>query len=450
MRIAVAGSGSLGYSIAALLSEEGYDVVLIDGDTNQLEAAKNTLDVMTIEANIASPITLADVDVRGAEILIAVTGSDEVNMVACLLAKKQGIRYTIARIRDIQFEQEADEYLKENFGIDLLLNPELITAHEINRILMTPAALDVEDFADGKIRLFETKIQRDSKLARVTLKDAKLPRGILAGLIFRNHRMIIPHGNDAFMPGDNAYFIGLPEKIEELSHSLVQRDAHKLNRVMIIGAGRTGRALAVLLESQGVEVKVIDNDRARSTLMATKLKSGLSIFGDGTDIDLLTAEGVAEADVFICLTEDDKLNLMLALIARHLSGNKVKTVVRVNRNEYIELIEKVGVDIALSSRLISASEVLAFARSGDVERVTLLEGARAEAIEVNVQTGAPVVGKKLMEANLPTECLVCAYVRDNEAVIPNGLSVLEAGDRVILFVLKRYAKKVIPYFGEVS
>ena len=155
VRIVVVGAGKLGYSIAELLSKEAFDVVVVDQDAAQLEGPKNTLDVLTIHANGASPITMNEPDIRGADILIAVTASDEVNMVACILAKKHGIAHTIARIRDMQFMGEAKEYLKENFDIDLMLNPELITAAEINRILMTPAALNVEDFAHGKVRLFE-------------------------------------------------------------------------------------------------------------------------------------------------------------------------------------------------------------------------------------------------------------------------------------------------------
>ena len=446
MRIVVVGAGKLGYSIAELLSKEQFDVIVVDQDENQLEAAKNTLDVLTIAANGASPITMNDPDIRDSDILIAVTASDEVNMVSCILAKKHGIKHTIARIRDMQFMSEAKDYLKQNFDIDLMLNPELITANEINRILMTPAALDVEDFAHGKIRLFETKVQRKSPLARIPLKEIQLPKGVLAGMIFRDHRMIIPHGDDCLLPHDNAYFIGIPEEIEKFSQSFVQRDARKLHRVLIIGAGRAGRALAAMFDKQDVHVKIIDQDRDRCQQVAAQLVNGIAICGDGTDIDLLLEEGVAEADVVVCLTEDDKLNLMLALLARHLSGNKTKTVVRVARNEYVELMEKVGVDIVLSARLLSASEVLAFARRGGVVSVSLLEGAKAEAVEVIVQQGAPVAGKRLMDVKLPRECLVCAYVRGGEAVIPNGNTVLQPGDRTILFIQTKFSQKVIQYF----
>ena len=444
MRIVIVGAGKLGYSIAELLANEEFDVVLVDQDETRLEAAKNTLDVLTVTANGASPITMNDPDIRSADILIAVTAGDEVNMVACILAKKHGITHTVARIRDMQFLSEAKEYLKENFDIDLMLNPELITAREVYRILMTPAALDVEDFASGKVRLFETKVTRHSPLANIPLKDLEMPKAILAGMIFRDHRMIIPHGDDCLLPHDNAYFIGDPKEIEKFSETFVHRDARKLEHVMIIGAGRTGRFLAKMLDEADVAVKIIDTNRERSRLAAEALENGLAICGDGTDIDLLTEEGVADADAVVCLTEDDKLNLMLALLAKHLGAKK--TVVRVARGEYVDLMEKVGVDIVLPTRLLSASEVLAFARRGGVVSVSLLEGAKAEAVEVIVQEGAPVAGIPLMDARLPRECLVCAYVRGDEAVIPNGASVLLPGDRTILFIQTRFAQKVMKYF----
>ena len=444
MRIVIVGAGKLGYSIAELLANEEFDVVLVDQDETRLEAAKNTLDVLTVTANGASPITMNDPDIRSADILIAVTAGDEVNMVACILAKKHGITHTVARIRDMQFLSEAKEYLKENFDIDLMLNPELITAREVYRILMTPAALDVEDFASGKVRLFETKVTRHSPLANIPLKDLEMPKAILAGMIFRDHRMIIPHGDDCLLPHDNAYFIGDPKEIEKFSETFVQRDARKLEHVMIIGAGRTGRFLAKMLDEADVAVKIIDTNRERSRLAAEALENGLAICGDGTDIDLLMEEGVADADAVVCLTEDDKLNLMLALLAKHLGAKK--TVVRVARGEYVDLMEKVGVDIVLPTRLLSASEVLAFARRGGVVSVSLLEGAKAEAVEVIVQEGAPVAGIPLMDARLPRECLVCAYVRGDEAVIPNGTSVLLPGDRTILFIQTRFAQKVMKHF----
>ena len=446
MRVVIVGAGKLGYTIAELLSNEQMSVTVIDREEDQLVAVKNNLDVLTIAANGASPITMDDPDVNGADVFIAVTGTDEVNMVACILAKKHGIKHTIARIRDMQFISEAKDYLKKNFDIDLMLNPEVIAAHEIYRILMTPAALDVDEFAGGKVRLFEVKIGKHSKYVDIPLKNLNLPTGVLAGLIFRDHQMIIPHGDDAFQIHDNAYFIGFPDAIQKFSTNFVRQDSRKLERVMIIGAGRIGRTLAVMLVKAGVKVKVIEKERDRCEDMAQLLTGdSIAIYGDGANVDLLAQEGIASADVVVCLTEDDKLNLMMALLAKNLGAKK--TVVRVYRTEYADLIAKVGVDVVISARLLAASEVLAFVRRGGVVSVSILEGARAEAVEVIVQSSAKVAGKKLMDVRLPKSCLVCAYVRKGKAAIPNGHTILEPGDRTILFCLRGAAQEVMTWFN---
>ncbi|BEU86812.1 Trk system potassium transporter TrkA [Selenomonas sp. TAMA-11512] len=444
MKVVIVGAGKMGYTIASLLSNEDFDVILVDMDADRLEAAKHTLDVLTITASGTNPGLFEDPDIKGADLLIASTLSDETNMVICTFAKKSGITHTIARIRDIEFVTEGGVFVKEMFGIDQMLNPELITAQEAYRILMTPAALDVEDFADGKVRLYETRVKKESPYIGIPFKDLRLPEGVLAGIIFRDHRLIIPHGSDSLQHRDNAYFIGTSEAIKSFSSNFVQRNARKLKRVMIIGAGRTGRALAKMLDMAGVEVKIFDTDRDRCRAVSEKLTHGMAICGDGTDMDLLTEEGIEAADVVVALTDDDKLNLMLALLSKHLGADK--TAVRVTRSEYVELMKKVGVDIVLSSRLLAASEALAFARRGGVVQVSFLEGAKAEAVEVIVGEGAPVAGVPLMAARLPKECLVCAYVRGAEVTIPNGATVLIPGDRAVLFIDTKCSQQVMKYF----
>uniref|UniRef100_UPI004025BE3F NAD-binding protein n=1 Tax=Megasphaera micronuciformis TaxID=187326 RepID=UPI004025BE3F len=282
-------------------------------------------------------------------------------------------------------------------------------------------------------------------MAENPLKDLRLPHDVLAGLIFRNNRMIIPHGDDYLLPHDNTFFVGASGEIEKFSKHFVGTGIKAPERVMIIGAGRTGRTLAKMLDKQGVQVKVIEKDAERSRMVAERIEEGIVVRGDGTDIDLLTQEGVGEADVVICLTADDKLNLMLALLAKHLGA--ARTIVRVARIEYVDLMEKVGVDIVLSSRLLAAGEILAFARRGGVVSVALLEGAKAEAMEVIVQKGSYVENKKLMDLQLPKECLICAFVRDDEAFVPTGQSSLQAGDRAILFIRMEFANKVMKYFA---
>ena len=443
MRIIVIGAGHLGYIIAELLSNEGYDVVVVDSDGEKLEAVRNDLDVLTVLADGTSPSFMRS-QARGSDLLVAVTAIDEVNIIACILAKKNGIPHTIARIRDPKFLAEPVDYIKENFDIDLVLSPELITAREISRLVMTPSAINVEDFAGGRVRLLESKISPRSPYAHRELKDIKLPPSVLIALILRDHHMIIPHGNDRLLPLDNVYFLGNPESLEKLSLHSSAKYQRRTKKALIIGAGRTGQALAPMLERQGISVKVIDNNEDHCQQMAGKLKKGMVLCGDGTDMDLLTHEGVSEADTVICTTKDERLNLMMALLAKHLGAGQ--TMVRVTRTEYISLMQQVGIDIVLSTRLLGAGEVLGFVRSGSVVSVSLLEGARVQAIEIVLTEGSKAVGLPLMKADIPRSCLVGAYVRNGHVYIPDGHSVLSAGDSVILIVEADHAQSVISYF----
>lgn len=443
MRIVIAGAGKMGFSIAQILAEDQFDVVVVEIDSKRKELVQNTLDVLAIEGNSCNPITFTDPDIRAADVLIACTDSDEVNMITCLMAKKYGIKHTVSRIRNIEYALHASEMLNQDMKIDLVINPERITAIEIEHILMTPSALNVDDFAEGKVRMFEAKVREDSPLVYIPLKDLNLPKDVLMAMVFRRHQMIIPRGNDYIAPGDNVYFVGKHDAIRDFEATF-SNTYDKVGKVMIIGAGRTGRFLAPALEQQGIQIKVIEKNKDRCQMLAAHLKKGLVLCGDGTDIDLLTEEGIAEADVVVCLTEDDKLNLLLAQLAKHLGAKK--TIVRVTRNEYIELMEKVGVDVVLSSRLLTSGEVLQFVRKGGIVSVSLLEGAQAEALEIIVGKNSDVDGVAVKNMKLPRECLLCAIVRNNEAYIPNGNTVLLAGDRIILFIKSEIAKSTVPLF----
>ena len=443
MRIVVAGAGKLGYSVAELLADDEFDVVVIEDDPKRKDVVQNSLDVLVIEGNACSPTMFRDPDIRNADVLIACTDSDEVNMITCMMAKNNGIKHTVARIRNVDYAINSPEMLNSEMKIDLILNPERITAAEIDHSLMTPSALNVDDFAEGKVRMFEAKLKENSPYANIPLKNLKIPNDILVAMLFRKHKMIIPRGNDILLPGDNVYFVGKQEAILQFEKNFTNT-YEKLEKALIIGAGRTGRFLAPMLEKQGLMVKVIEKNKERCQMLAAQLEKGLVLCGDGTDIDLLTEEGVAEADVVVCITEDDKLNLLLALLAKHLGAKK--TIVRVARNEYIELMEKVGVDVVLSSRLLSAGEVLRFVRKGGIVSVSLLEGAQAEALEIIVAAGSEVEGKALRNIKLPQECLICAIVHNNEAIIPNGDTVLHADDRIILFAKSELVKSTVPMF----
>ena len=444
MRIVVVGAGRMGYSVAKLLADGSYDVVVIEQDDECRQVIKDSLDVLTIRGNGCSPEVLGMPEVRNADVFVAVTESDEVNLVACRMAKAFGAKHTVARVRNEEYTDGEPTLLNETLGVDLNLNPERITANEISHILMTPAALHVDDFAEGKVRMFGARLPNDFQFLGVPLKNVRFPDGILVAMIFRKHKIIIPHGDDILEPGDNVYFVGGKEVIRKFEGNFESR-YDKLERVLLIGAGRAGRMLAKLLEKQGILVKVIEKDKERCRILSEQLNNGLVLCGDGTDIDLLMEEGITEADCVVCLTDDDKLNLLLALLSKHLGAKK--TIARVDRNEYADLMAKVGVDITLSARLLSAAEVMRFIRQGGLVSVALLEGAKAEALELQVQAGCKVDGKALVRAGLPRECLVCGIIHEGEASVPNGHSVLNTGDRVIVFAQTEVVQDVLDMFA---
>ncbi|GAB6153920.1 Trk system potassium transporter TrkA [Desulfosporosinus burensis] len=443
MRIVIVGAGKVGFSLAQRLSEEGHEITVIEQDEERRLIVQNSLDVMTISGNGASPQFLADFDLVNADLMVAVTDRDEVNMIACMAARQAGIPRTIARVRNQEYAGKNQLEFNKALGIDLTINPEMVTAIEISRILLTPAALDVEDFGDGKVRLLEVRIRAQSPFVNIQLKRLTLPDRILVVGILRQNRMIIPNGTDCLLPEDSVFFVGAQESIEEFSEQFAERKT-KIQRVMIIGAGRIGRHLAKILDDVGMSIKVIEKSRERCNELAKSIDKGLVLCGDGTDIDLLIEEGVGETDAVVCLTSDDKLNLLLALLAKDLGTQK--TIVRVGRAEYMSLMGKVGVDVILSPRLLTAGVILRQVRAGEVVAVSLLEGAKAEAMEIVVSAKSSIIGRKLKDARIPSNMLIGALLRGDELIIPNGYTILQPGDRVVIFTLPSSIKKISKIF----
>ena len=442
MKIVIVGAGKVGYFLAERLSQEEHDVIVIEEDDERRSIVESHLDVMTISGNGASPKILAEAGINKAGMLIAVTDSDEVNMIACMAAKQAGVERTIARVRNVEYAAQEQAVFNKALGIDMVINPEMVTAVEISQILLTPAALDVEDFAGGKVRMLEVKIRAGSPLSGKPIRNLELPSDVLIAGILRKDKLIIPHGGDEIQDLDSVFFLGEKGSICGMETLFTQKRT-PVQRVFIIGAGRIGRYLTMLLEKSGIIVKVVEKDRRRCEELAHSVGKPMILHGDGTDIDLLMEEGVGDADAVLCLTDDDKLNLLVALLAKHLGAQK--TFVRVGRSEYISLMEQVGVDVVFSPRLLTAGVILRQVRRGDVVSVTLVEGAKAEAIEVDLRPSSKLVGKKLKDVKLPRHALVGAVVRNGQTFVPNGNSILNAGDRVVIFTLPHIAVDVLDF-----
>ncbi|MDU4961944.1 MAG: Trk system potassium transporter TrkA [Sporomusaceae bacterium] len=443
MKIVIVGAGKVGYSLAQRLTEEDHEVVVIEQDEERREIIQSSLDIMTHSGNGASPKVLTRAGVNDAEMLIAVTDSDEVNLVACVAAKQAGVSRTIARVRNEEYAEQDQALFEQMLGVDMLINPEMVTALEISHILRTPEALDVENFAGGRVKLLEVKIRSNSPYCSIPLKDLTLPKEILIAGIMRVNHMIIPHGDDMLLPHDCVFFVGEYEAISQFAKKFVV-ERSKVERVLIIGAGRIGKYLALLLEKSGMKVKMIEKEKARCQKAAAVLQDSMVLCADGSDMDVLKEEGVSEADAVICLTDDDKLNLLLALLTKHLGAKR--TIVRLSRSEYIPLIEQVGVDVAISPRLLTTGVILRLVRRGDIVHVSLLEGAKAEASEFVVSEHSPLVGKELRHAQFPARALIGAVVRGREIIVPNGTTRLLPGDRAITFILPDAVNQVMSFF----
>lgn len=445
MKIVVVGAGKVGYSLAQRLAQDQHDVYVIEKNGDRIKNLENNLDVNLVQGNGSSIALLQEIGIEDIGMLIAVTDSDEVNMLACMLGKAAGIPKTIARVRETEYENDTNALIRERLGIDLFINPEMVTAQEIYKILKTPAALDVEDFASGAVRLVEFKIRNNLHVTGIPLRKLELPPNVLIVGIMRGSDMIIPHGKSTLEYLDNVFFLGAKESIDKVEVWL-NEVSRPTQRVVIIGAGLIGRHLTLLLEADGYDVKVIEKDLDRCEQLAALVSRSIVIHGDGTDVDLLQAEEISDNDVIICLTDDDKLNLLVALLAKHLGVPK--TFVRVGRLEYITLMEQVGIDVVFSPRLLTSGQILRLIREGEnLINISTFEGSKAEAIEISITNRSNLMNQYLKDLKFPGKSLVGAVVRDNRTIVPKGDTQLLEGDHIVIFTLPEYVNKLLTYVG---
>lgn len=435
----------MGYSVAQRLVQDEHDVYIIEKSADRIRNLENSLDVSIVQGNGTSLRLLNEIGMDDVGMLIAVTDSDEVNMLACSVAKIAGIPRTIARVRDNEYLKDSNSEVQERLGVDLFINPELVTAQELVQVLQTPAALDVEDFASGAVRLMEFKVSEDIPYVGKKLRDIRFPAGVLIVGILRNGEMIIPHGESQLLPYDKVFILGAKDSMTEVTREFHEENMGlRTKRVVLVGAGLIGCNLAILLERAGFIVKVIEKDLKRCEYLANLVDNTMVINGDGTNMELLEAEEISDSDAIICLTNDDKLNLLVALLAKHLGVPK--TIVRVGRPEYIVLMEQVGIDIVFSPRLLTSGEILRMVRRGEnVINISTFEGSKAEAVEVELSEVSPIVNCALKDLKLPGKALIGAIVRNGATIVPTGNTVLEARDHIIFFTLPDYVNKLLTY-----
>ena len=441
MKIIIVGAGEVGFHIAQKLSEENQDVFLIDKDSEKVRRITENLDVQAILGSGTSPDTLRDSGIQDAEMLVAATDSDEVNLIACLLGRHLNPYIVkVARVRNPEYLKEKDLFGRDLLSIDQIINPESVMVETIRNLMMVPGASDVIDFVDGRVKLIGVTIKPDSPFVGRQLLSFKGMEGkLLVGAIVRGEQVIIPHGEDTLQANDLAYVVVRTDELPAI-FSLLNIKDEGLRRVIIVGAGEMGTALATSLDQTKVNVRLIERDSQRCTTLAQKLENVIVINGDGSDRNLLQEENISDCDFMVAITGDEESNVLISLLAKGLGVRK--TITRISKLSYIPLVSAIGIDTVVSPRLSAIRAILQYIRKGKIISVAPLKGEHAEAIEAEALETSDMVNLPLYKVKFPKGALVGAIVRDDEIIIPLGDSVIKPKDRLIIFTLQKVVPKL--------
>ena len=435
MSIIIIGAGEVGYNVARKLSQERKDIIVIDKDEEKVERVAETLDVQAIHGSGSSISVLKEAGIERAEILIAATNSDEVNMVSCLVAGVQAIvPVKIARIRDPEYASNEKILGKEKLDIDLVINTDQEMVNSLLRILDIPGARDVVDFAEGRIRIASFMVEPGNPVAGKSLAELRKDYSnleLVVVAIYRDHRVIIPRGKDRLKERDLVYVLGESAAISQFLASFRDRKGvAPPTKVMIFGGGNVSLLLAKALEERGVATKVIEPDIERCQYLAQQLDKAIVLKGDFTSHDLLEEEHVREMDAFIALTEDEDRNILLALLAKTMGARRV--IASINRVSFAPLAYQTGVDVVVSPPLLAVNRILQYIRKGKILNVAILPEEQAEVIETVAMETSDIIERPLKDLKLPSGILIGAILREGQVIIPRGESVILPGDKVTL------------------
>ncbi|HEY0720909.1 MAG TPA: Trk system potassium transporter TrkA [Gammaproteobacteria bacterium] len=444
MKIIILGAGQVGSSLAANLVSEDNDITVVDSEPKRLQSLQDRLDLRTVLGHASHPDVLTNAGGEDADMIIAVTNSDETNMVACRIAATLFNTPTkIARIRAQSYLEHPQLFGKEGFNVDVLISPEQIVTNYISRIIEYPGALQVLSFAEGAVQLVAVRAHFGGMLVGRELRTLRenIPNvDTRVAAIYRQDRPIIPEGHTVIEAGDEIFFIAATKHIRDVMKELRKLE-QPVKRVMLAGGGNIGERLARALESR-YQVKLIEHNEQRCRTLAASLSSTLVLRGEATDADLLVEENIADTDVFCALTNDDEANIMSALLAKRLGAKKVMALI--NRAAYVDLLEGGDIDVAISPQQATIGSLLTHIRRGDVAAVHSLRRGAAEAIEAIAHGDfrtSKVVGRRIEEISIPAGITIGAIVRNGEVIIAHHDTIIQTEDHLIVFVID---KKLIP------
>lgn len=438
MRIIVVGDGKVGHTLAENLASEAHDVVVVDRNEEVLRRCEDTLDVMCVRGNGATVATLTEAGAQKADVLIATTASDETNMLCCLIAKKLGTDYTIARVRDPEYNNSLN-MLQRELGIDLTTNPERGTASEIARLLRFPFASNIDTFAKGRVEVVEFRAHENDAMVGLPLHQInKKLRGVpqvLYAAVERDGEVHIPNGNFIIHPEDRVFVAADMVTITAYFRALGKHSL-KIRNVMILGGGRISYYLAKLLTPMGIHVSMTEIDEKKAAFLSEELPDVNVIFGDGTDQELLDQEGLNQMDAFVALSNRDEENLMTGMYA--VKKGVPKVIVKNSHLAYADVISDMGLDCIISPKDITCSNILRYVRARDnasgtkVERLYKLVGGKAEAMEFIPRANDPYIGIPLKDLKVRPGTLIAVIVRKGQVIVPFGNDHIEAGDSVVV------------------
>lgn len=437
MNITVVGCGKIGRAIIENLVAEGHNITAVDNNSFVVEKIVDTYDCIGICGSGTDCDTLAESGVENCRLFIAVTSSDEFNMLSCFMAKRMGARHTIARIRNPEYNDNNLEFMRQQLGISMAINPELLAAKEAFNMLKLPSAIKVDTFSRGNFEIVELKIKEDSPLDGMSLIDVRknYKAQFLVCAVRRQEEAFIPDGNFVLKKGDRIGITASPDEIVKLLKMLgiMQK---RTKSVMISGASRTAYYLAKMLIQSGNPVKIIDRDEERCTEFCEELSQAVIIHGNATKQDLLIEEGIRNVDAFAALTGSDEENVLLSLYA---ASQKVpKVVSKINRDEFVHLADNIGIDSTISTRRIISDVLVRYARGlrnsagNKMETLYKIMEGKAEALEFKIQEDCPLIDKSLKDIFLKKNILVAGILRGRKTIIPSGDDFISAGDTVIV------------------
>ena len=443
MLILVVGDGKVGHTLVEHLAQEGHDVVVIDNDDAALTRSQDTLDVLCVRGNGANAQTLMDAGVKKADIIVAATASDETNMLCCLIGKRLGAGYSIARIRDPEYNESLN-ILRHELGIDMAINPERATAIEISRLLRFPFASNIESFAKGRVEMVAFRAQEQDSVVGIPLREINhhlhgIPQ-VLYALVERDGEVIIPNGDFIIQAGDRVHVAADTVTITAYFRFL-GKNSLRVRDVMLLGGGRISYYLAKMITPMGIRVSMIEINPKKAEALSEALPDVNVICGDGTDQELLEQEALSQMDAFVALCDRDEENLMTGLFAVRKGVPKV--IVKNNRVAYADIISAMGLDSMVSPKSITCANILRYVRAHvnsqgtRVEKLHRLVDGRAEALEFIARGEDPYINIPLKDLTMRKGSIVAVIVRDGKVIVPFGNDHIEAGDTVIIIACER-------------